>query len=91
MRDETVDQQVRVTLYYLFSTLFISSSHFSSFSLSTVQQQAGSGGTQRVQRGRRSNTGRDKGADEREEEVERLGWRSKGGGGRRRGEGRARD
>ena len=91
MRDETVDQQVRVTLYYLFSTLFISSSHFSSFSLSTVQQQAGSGGTQRDRRRWRSNTGLDRRTGTREEEVERLGCRSKEGGGRRRGERRATD
>ena len=127
----------------LFSILFVSSSHSSSFPVSTVQQQAGpdrtnaggdrnagrnsgstgachvmlfvlysiysfffslfffsvvysttTGGAGRGatdRRGRHSNTGRDKEADEREEEVERLGWRSKGGGGRRRGEGRARD
>ena len=89
--NKTVVQQVRVMLFYLFSTLFISSSRSSSFPLSTVKQQVGPGGMQRDRRGRRSNTGRDRGAGEREEEVERLGWRSKGGGGRRRGEGRARD
>ena len=87
-RDETVDQQVRVMLYYLFFTLFISPSHSSSFPLSTVQQKAGTGGTQRGRRRPRSNTGRDRGAGKWEEEVERLGLRSKegGGGGGERGE-----
>ena len=88
---QTVGQQVRGMLYYLFSTLFISSSRSSSFPLSTVQQQAGPGGTQRDRHGRRRNTGRDRGAGEWEEEVEKLDCRSKEGGGRRRGEGRARD
>ena len=76
----------------LVSTLFIvSSSHSSSSLLSTVQQQGGIGRMQWDRQGRRSNMGRDKGAGEREEEVERLGWRSKGGGARMRGEGRTRD
>ena len=48
-RDETVGQQVRVMSCYLFSTLFIlSSSHSSSFPLSTVQQQVGLDGAQRT-------------------------------------------
>ena len=38
---------------FLFSTLFVSSPHSSSFPLSTVQQQTGLGRTQRGQRGRR--------------------------------------
>ena len=41
-----------VPCYSLFSTLFVSFSHSSSFPLFTVQQQAGLDGTQRDRRGR---------------------------------------
>ena len=75
---------VLYSIYSFFFSLF-----FFSVVYSTTTGGAGQGATDR--RGRHSNTGRDKEADEREEEVERLGWRSKGGGGRRRGEGRSRD
>ena len=76
-------------VYDLFSTQFnVSSFHSSSFPLCAVHQQMGLGGTQRDWRGRRSNTGRDRGAGEREEEVEgwAAGLRKGVGGGRERGE-----
>ena len=70
--------------YFLFSTLFISSSHSSSFPILYVRQQAGRdrAGHNRTDAGGDSNEGRDRGAGGREEEVEgRAGGLRKRAGG----------
>ena len=72
--------------YFLFSTLFISSSHSSSFPIVCVRQQAGRdrAGRKRTDAGGNSNEGRDRGAGGREEEVEgRAGGRRRRGGKRK--------